>query len=947
MRRLAHPHSSAQAAWLVLALTALGSPVVAQDARVQQRQLAPTDTLPVDPAVRVGRLDNGLRYYIRANPRPEKRAELRLAVDAGSVLETDVQRGLAHFVEHMAFNGTKNFAKQELVAYLESIGMRFGADLNAYTSFDETVYMLTVPTDTGTFLERGIQILEEWAHHQVFDPAEVEKERGVVIEEWRAGRGALARMSDKMFPVLLKGSRYAERLPIGDRTVLESFDPALLRAFYAEWYRPDRMAIVAVGDFDPQRVERLIRERFSALPRPQPSDRPLFPVPDHPKTLFSVVTDPEATNSSVTVFHKLPVEPQRTVSDYRRSLVEQLYNGMLNARLDELRQQADPPFLGAGSSKGQILRTKGAYIVGAGVADNGIERGLDAMLTETERVARHGFTATELEREKTNLLRSYEQAFAEREKSNSETYAFEYVSSFLEGEPIPGIAIEYELAQRFLPTIDLTEVNTLGRTWMVEKNRVIVAQAPEKEGVRVPTHEGLLAVFEAVKQKDIAAYEDNVASTALITRPPTPGTIAAEKKHEAVDVTEWTLSNGVRVLLKETDFKDDELLLGAVSPGGLSLAPDARLISSTFAATAIYAGGLGEMNRVQLDKALAGKAVQVSPGISELTESINGGGSPKDAETLFQLIYLWFTAPRADSAAFQSLRSRFQAQLANRAADPEAAAADTLQLTLVQYHPRSPLITTASLDAWRLDESHAFYKDRFADASDFTFVFVGSLDVDSIRPLVLRYLGGLPSKRRHERWRDSGIRPPTGVIEKVVRKGIEPKSQTTIIFTGPFEYSRDHRHLLASVRDALEIELRDVIREDLGGTYGVNVSHTTSRDPWQRYSLTIEFGAAPDRLEELTRVAFAHIEKVQTQGFAAATIEKVKETQRRTFETNMKQNGYWVSQLLGAAQLGEAPDAFLRYPSLVDALTAQQVQDAAKRYLRKENYVRVSLVPER
>jgi zinc protease len=932
---------------LVASVQFIGAPHAHAQAAAQRPQLASTDPLPTDPAVRVGRLDNGLRYYIRANPRPEKRAELRLAVDAGSVLETDAQRGLAHFVEHMAFNGTKNFAKQELVAYLESIGMRFGADLNAYTGFDETVYMLTVPTDTGTFLERGIQILEDWAHNQVFDPAEIEKERGVVIEEWRAGRGADARLSDKMFPVLLQGSRYAERLPIGDRAVLESFDPALLRAFYTEWYRPDRMAVIAVGDFDPQRVERLIRERFSNLARPQPGTRPSHPVPDHAATLVSIATDPEATRSSVAVYHKLPVESQSTVADYRRSLVEQIYNGMLNDRLAELAQLADPPFLGAGSSKGSLLRTKGAYVVGAGVADNGIERGLDAVLTETQRVAKHGFTASELERQKANMLRSYEMAFAEREKTNSATYAYEYVGSFLENEPIPGIAVEFQLAQRFLPTVTLTEVNALAGKWMSDRNRVIVVQAPEKESVRVPTSDQLLAVFDAVKSKNVTPYEDDVASSSLVPRPPTPGTIAAERSLDAVSAVEWTLSNGVRVLLKKTDFKDDELLVAATSPGGTSLAPDARLLSANLAPSAAGVGGVGEMSLIQLQKALAGKAAQVQPLFSELTEGFDGSASPKDAETLLQLIYLYFTAPRADSAAFQSIRSRYQAQLANRDASPQQAMADTLQLTMAQNHPRAPLITAESLNGWRLDESLAFYKDRYADASDFTFAFVGSFDTDSIKPLVLRYLGGLPSTRRRETWRDSGIRPPTGVIEKVVRKGIEPKSETAIIFSGPFEYSRDNRHVLASLRDALEIELRDIIREDLGGTYAVSVSQSSGRDPWQRYRVTISFGAAPDRLEELTRAVFAHIEKVQSQGVAAATLDKVKETQRRTFETSLKENAFWLSQFLSAAQIGEEPGAFLRYPSLIDALTAQQIQDAAKRYLRKDNYVRVSLYPER
>lgn len=916
---------------------------------VPAQQAAPTfeaaDTLPVDPSVRVGTLDNGLTYYLRANQRPEDRAELQLVVNAGSVLESESQRGLAHFVEHMAFNGTRNFAKQELVAYLESIGMRFGAHLNAYTSFDETVYMLTVPTDTGDFVERGIQILEDWAHNQVFDSTEVEKERGVVIEEWRLGLGADARMRDEMFPVLLKGSRYAERLPIGEREVLENFDHAELRTFYQQWYRPNQMAVIAVGDFDVDEVEPLIRERFGRLDG-EPIDRPLHPVPGHEETLVSIVTDPEATSSGVTVYHKLPVSEALTAGAYRRSLIEQLYNAMLNARLSELAQQRDAPFLGAGSSKGRVLRTADGYVIGAGVADGGIERGLEAILTEAERVARHGFTATELERAKTDMLRSLEAAYAERDNTNSATYAAEYTRAFLEHEAIPGIAVEYQLAQQFVPDVTLEEVNALIGEWMTERNRVIVAQAPEKPDMPVPTEQELRAVFDAVDAKEIEPYEDVVVAGSLVSEPPQPGTIIAEERHDGINTVEWTLSNGVRVFLKETDFKDDEIVFSASSPGGHSLLPDEDVITGMLAAAAVQEGGLADMTAVDLRKALTGKVASVQANIGKRSEGMSGRASPSDVHTLFELIYLHFTAPRADPDAFEALRSRFRAQLANRSANPETAFRDTLGTTMAQHHPRAPVLTAALLDEWQLDESMAFYRDRFADASDFTFVFVGSFDADSLRPLVLEYLGGLPTTQREESARDTGVRPPTGVIEKVVRKGIEPKSQTAIVFTGPFEYTRPNRHIIASLRDALEIELRDALREELGGTYGVQVSQTTAREPWENYSFTIGFSAAPDRLDELAEVVFENIERVKTDGLSPSTLDKVKEIQRRTHETRLEENGYWVGQLMYAAELGEDPEAFQIYPSLIDELTAERVRDAANEYLREDNYVRVSLYPE-
>jgi zinc protease len=904
------------------------------------------DPLPVDPAVRVGRLENGLRYYIRANTRPEQRAELMLAVNAGSVLEGEDQRGLAHFLEHMAFNGTRSFPKQELVGYLESIGMRFGADLNAYTSFDETVYTLTVPTDTGKALERGIQILEEWAGAQTLDRAEIDKERGVVIEEWRLGQGADARMRDRMFPVLFSGSRYAERLPIGTTEVLSSFRPEALERFYRDWYRPELMAVIAVGDFDAAQVEVLIRERFGGIAAsPGGPPRPRFELPVHEEPLVSIVTDREATSSVVQVFFKRPGQPMRTVADYRLSLVESLYDRMLNMRLSELAQQPDPPFLGAGGSSGTLVRSAEAYVLGAGVPDGGIERGLEAVLTEAERVARHGFSATELERAKADLLRGYEVAYAERDKSNSATYASEYVRAFLEDEPIPGIAYEFELAQQAIPRVAVEEVNGLARESM-RGSMVIAVQAPEKDGVEVPTEAELLALFDAVRAKEIAPYRDLVAETPLVASRPDPGRVTGETRHDAVGVIEWSLSNGARVLVKPTQFKNDEILFRAFSPGGASLAPDSAILSAMLATTAVTSGGLGELTLVQLNKELAGKAVRVTPYISEMDEGMTGQTAPRDLETLLQLTYLYFTAPRMDADAFQSLRTRIQASIANRSADPRTAFIDTLQLTLAQHHPRAVPITAERIAGWQLAPSLDFYRDRFADASDFTFVFVGSLDVNELRPLVEQWLAALPAAGRTETGRDVGITPPEGVIDRVVRKGIEPKSETNIIFTGPFEYDRRNRHILSSLSAVLEMRLREVLREDLGGTYGVQLNQSTSRVPHERYSYSVSFGANPDRLEELTRAVFQEIEKLKTDLVDAETLAKVKETQRRSWESSQTQNAFWLSQIAFTAQSGENLETVPEYVGMIDALTPEEIRVAARRYLRADNYVRVSLYPE-
>ncbi len=929
----------------VLVLLALMSGVVATRSSAQA-PLPLDEALPIDSNVTVDTLANGFRYYLRVNRRPENRAELHLIVNAGSVLEDDDQRGLAHFVEHMAFNGTENFPEHELVDYLERIGMRFGPDINAFTSFDETVYMLQVPTDSADIMRTAFRILEDWAHRQTFDPVEVDKERGVVIEEWRLGRGADARIIDQQFPVLFKNSRYADRLPIGTRETLESATPKALERYYRDWYRPDLMALVAVGDFDPDDVESLIHRHFAEIPEiAEPRERPLFPVPDHAETLFGLATDPEATSTDVRVYYKQPLRAFVTVGAYRQSLVERLYNSMLNARLFELTQVAQPPFLFGSSGQGRFIRSKEVYFLGAATSDSGIAMGLAALLTEAERVARHGFTTSELERHKIQLLRRTERAYAEREKTNSAAYAYEYSRSFLEGDPIPGIAVEYELTQRFAPTIQVDEVNRLAREWLTNQNRVILVSAPEKNGVSLPSQDSLLHVFESVVNLEIAPYEDGATTEPLVATLPAPGTIVAAEEIAEIGVTVWRLSNGAQVILKPTDFKDDEVLLRASSPGGTSLAADSDFIAAVTAATVVDNGGVGDLGLVDLQKKLAGKAVRVTPTIGSLYEGFSGSASPQDIETLFQLTYLYTTAPRRDEAAFTSFKSRIQAFLANRDADPMSAFQDTLTAVLSQHHFRARPSTPELYEEMDLDKSLAFYRDRFADIGDFTFVLVGTFEPDVVRPLVETYIASLPSIDRTESYRDVGMRPPSGVVETVVRRGVEPQSQTQIVFTGPIAYSEENAHLLQTVAGVLEIRLREKLREDMGGTYGVNVTGSVSREPTEDYAFRIGFGADPQRLEELVDVVFEEIDRLKSSE-SMEELPKVVEMQRRELETNLKMNGYWLTSLVTASRAGADLRRVLDTEQLIGAVTAAMVREAARKYLRTDNYVRVSLYPE-
>lgn len=904
--------------------------------------------LPIDPHLTVGQFENGLRYYVRENRRPENRAALRLVVDAGSVLEDNDQLGLAHFVEHMAFNGTKNFAKHELIEFMESIGMRFGPGLNAYTSFDETVYMLEIPTESLEIMEKALQIVEDWAHDLSFEHEEIDKERGVIIEEWRLGLGAYARMRDKQFPILFKGSRYADRLTIGKKEVIESFEYDVLKRFYRDWYRPDLMAVIAVGDFEAPKVEALIKKHFAPLPKPaEPRQRTIYPVPDHEETLFAIAADKEAMGTSVAVYNKLPLEDMSTVGDYRSIIAERLYHTMLNQRFSELAQQKDPPFIFASSGKGRFVRSREIYMLSASVKDEGIKRGLEALLIDSERVARHGFTSSELERAKIEALRSMERSYAEREKNDSNLYVSEYIRNFLQDEPIPGIEYELELYNRFMPEITLEEVNHIGKEWITDKNRVIMVSTPEKEGVSIPTEEDLMGVIESIDDMEIDPYEDTVSEKPLMAEIPQAGEIRETRFLDEYGITEWKLSNGALVVCKPTDFKEDEVVFQAMSYGGTSLASDEDFIPARTAAQVIGEGGLGEFNAIELDKKLVGKVASVRPLISDYEEGLMGSASPKDLESLFQLIHLHFTAPRPDANIFDVVKNRMKAMLENQKANPMFVFIDTLRRIMTQNHPRAQSLTVEQLDRMDLEKSLAFYKDRFADASDFTFIFVGNLDPEVLKPLVMRYLASLPSLERKETWRDVGIRYLKGVVKEKVEKGVEPQSRVAIVFTGPFVYTQETRNAIRALGLVLQTRLRNTIREELGGTYGVMASPSYDRIPEPEYSFTINFGTDPERVEELTEVIFQEIDKLIKEGITAEELRDARQAMFREFETGIKQNRWLLAQLYYRYLEGDDLGSLFNYEKSLENLAAEKIQEAAKTYFNLGNYVQVTLFPEK
>lgn len=908
----------------------------------------PNTLLPVASDVQIGHLKNGLTYYIKTNTKPEKRAQLWLAVNAGSILEDEDQRGLAHFVEHMAFNGTQNFEKQELINYLESIGMKFGPEINAYTGFDQTVYMLQVPTDSAEAVQKAMQILEDWAHQLSFEDEEIDKERGVIIEEWRLGRGANSRMQDKQLPILFKNSKYAERLPIGQKEIVESCKYETLKRFYHDWYRPDLMAVVAVGDFDPAWIENLIQEHFSNLKMPdtvRPREEAV--VPDHNETLFAIATDPEAVRTQVSVYYKNDVEPESTVNDYRRMLIRRLYNRMLNFRLAELTQQADPPYLYGYSGKGRFVRTKDVYLLGAGVREDGILRGLETLLTEAKRVKEFGFTQTELDRHKEDMMRYMEKALKEKDKTESDSYADECVRHYMDSEPMPGIETEHALTSQLLSGITLEEVNNLASEWIKDSNRVITINAPEKEDLPIPSEADLLSVFSKVENTEIAAYDDAVSDEPLVPNPPEPGRIVKEETIDTLGVTQWTLSNGIRVILKPTDFKNDEILFDAFSTGGHSLASDENYMSASTCDYLVQQGGVAQFDQIALAKKLSGQIVQVNPYIGTLTEGFSGSASPEDLKTLFELTYLYATSPRRDTTAYRSYMTRLKGYIQNRNVSPEAAFSDTIQVTLSGYHPRSRPLTLSLLDEIDYETGYAFYKNRFEDMDDFTFIFVGNFEIGTIKPLVETYLATLPATDREETWLDPEVYTPKGVIHKVLYRGMEDKSQVRMVFSGDYDWNRENNYALASMESVLEIKLRETLREDLSGTYGVGIYASSSLYPHQEYEIHISFGCAPDRVDEMIQTVFQQIDSLQTFGPEQSYIQKIRETQERSYEVQMQENQYWLDHLHDAYFISYDPAMIYEYPKLISTLTASMVQDAARKYLNKDNYVEIVLYPEK
>ncbi|HQI45969.1 MAG TPA: insulinase family protein [Bacteroidales bacterium] len=907
-----------------------------------------TDTIPVDPNVIIGKLDNGLTYYIRKNSKPENRVELRLAVNAGSINENKSQLGLAHFVEHMCFNGTKTFDGNKMIDYLQKYGISFGGDLNAYTSFDETVYMLKVPTDNKNLLDTALQIIVDWSNYVTFNSKEIDKERGIITEEWRLGLGADDRLMKKYFPVAFKNSMYADRLPIGEIDVIKNFPYDTLRAFYKSWYRPNLQAVAIVGDIDVKEMEKEIKLRFSPIQNPL-SERPRldYEVPNNKEPLISIATDKEASGTMLLLVYKHKTKDIYTVADYKTLLTATLYNEMLNARFNEITQKPDAPFAMAASSYGSFVRSIDAYQLYASPKENQIDKSFEQLLLENLRVKKYGFTETELERIKEQMLSELEKAAKESDKTESARLIDEYVSHFLEKDAIPGAKIEYKLAQKLLPLISLNDVNALATEWITDENMVIIVTAPEKEGVLVPTEKQMLDIIASSKNKELAPYVDKFKAEPLVNEADLAGTKVVSKiENKELEYTELTFANGVQVVVKNTKFKNDEILVNAYSLGGLSLYNENEYPSAFFASNILSSSGVGNFDQTELEKKLKGKEVNISPFIDDLREGFTGNCSPKDFETLLQLSYLYCKAPRKDQVAYEAYMSNLKNQIKFLGASPIYVFYDTLFKTATSNNARTIVIPNERiLNKIDFEKAFTVFSERFGNANDFKFFIVGNIDVDSITPLLEKYLGSLPVQNKKENWKDSQVKFPEGVTDLEFQKGTDPQSMVGIVLNEKFEWTDKNRICLKVAKEILDIQLVELIREELSGVYSPQVQLSYEQFPNAEFSIMIMFGCSPKNTKKLTKAVFG-IFKGMYATVEQKNIDKAKETLIREREVDLKTNKFWVNNLMSYYFNSDNSKLTTDYENMLNEITANDIKEFAKKYFKQNHYVRVVLKPE-
>ena len=910
-------------------------------------------SVPQDTAVEKGVYQNGLTYYIRENKKPENRIYLRLVVKTGSVMEDDDQQGLAHFLEHMAFNGTKNFSGNSLIDFLEKAGVRFGPDLNAYTGFDKTVYMLELPADKPETVNLGFQVLSDWASNITNDPEELEKERGVVIEEWRKDKGAEERISDASIQTIFKNSRYAERMPIGKIEVLENFQKETIDRFYYDWYRPDLIAVIAVGDFDSAEIKKQIDKYFGSLAlRKFRKKRIVYDIPEREGTDYLVIKDKEAVSANLRVIFMHDKFSEKTDEDYIDGIKRGLFSIMLNSRYDEIRQQKNPPYLKAGAGFGNVSLSNSAFSVSCTPDEKDILKGVDALYGEIARVYQHGFTKPELERAKSRYKSIMENSFKEKDNAYSLSYTEEYTRNFIEDEYIPGIEYEFRLFEKAVKDISLDNINLLSEKYISDNNRIVILSAPEKEGVYVPDEKELEEKLSEILERDFEPYEDDANDSPLLDEAslPAAGTVVSETYDKESGLYRYKLSNGAEIVVKETDFKENEVIMTAVSRGGHSVVSDEDWPSANLAAAIITRAGVGSFSQIQLDKKLDGKIVSVSPFIEELSEGFSGSSTLEDLDTMFKLMYLYLTSPRKDSDSYESYISRLKIYLANQDVKPDVAFARTIRKIMTDSHKRGRPFDLSFVNDVDLEKGYSVYKDRFSDPGDFTYIFTGSASKEQILPLALKYIASLENSSdydmaKREEWADTGMRLPSGVINENVFKGVDDKSEVAIIFKGSYEWSRYENLVIGTLADAADMLLREVVREGEGGSYNISVYPSLKRFPDPEYQLIVFFGCSPDRAAELKKTVFAEIEKLKKH-IKEDVLVKIREANYQQHDKNLLENRFWDSAVSESEISGASLEWINNFSEMIEKITAEEISKAAEKYFNTDSYIDVTLYPE-
>ena len=916
----------------------------------QEMQLPP---IPVDPAVRIGHLDNGLTYYIRHNEKPENRVEFYIAQKVGSIQEEPRQRGLAHFLEHMAFNGTKNFPGNEkgkgIVDWCESHAIKFGTNLNAYTSVDETVYNISnVPTDNTAVLDSCLLILHDWSNYVLLEDEEIDKERGVIREEWRSRNSGLLRVYTDAQETMYPGSKYADCMPIGNIDVVNNFPYQDLRDYYNLWYHPDLQGIIIVGDINVDEMEGKVKALFSEIPKATGKpERIYYPVSDNDAPIIYIGNDKEVSTPNVQIFFKHDAttnEEKESMAYLLQTYMLSMASSMLDERFEEMTQQANPPFNGAGSDYGDyfLSKTKEAFNVTVITKADGIETGLQAALTEIERMKRFGFTASEYERARANYLQRLESAYKERNNTQNANFVNEYVQHFLNNEPIPGIEQEYSIMQQIAPNIPVEAINALVQQQLIpDNNRVVFIAVPESAVDKCPTKEQVLNMLNGMSQLQVEAYVDNVSDEPLVSDIPATGKIVKEETG-MYGSTKLTLNNGVQVYIKKTDFKEDEIRMRAVSPGGTTQFDDKDKLEMEVLDDLGSIGGLGNFSQTELTKQLAGKKVTLSASVTSQRETLGGNSSPKDFETMLQLVYLRFLQPRMDADAFESYKTRMKAQLENAKANPLSTINDTISIAMFGHHPRIVMMQPEMVDQINYQRGLDMFADRFADASDFTFFFVGNIDVDAMKPLIAQYLGALPDKQRKEAAIDRKLDILPGTRVKEYAKEMQtPMATTIMVYSGKESYNLRNNVLMDFLTQALDMVFTDEVREKEGGTYGVNSYGSLNKYPHEEAMMQIVYQTDPTKKEKLNTLIDELVKKMAAEGPSAEQMQKVRDYMVKQYNDNQKENSYWISSLDEYYYTGI--DFNADYLSIVNSVTAADVKAFATDLIQQGNKVTVVL----